>query len=211
MMDPFQHSGLLNSMHQLQPDVRRLQDNSTTGCFDTSIIYPVVTGELEKFVMKYYGESLPQGVTVEDVTFTVKADREIWSEEGACNNIRFVVDEELVYSVSDPDIMTLAELAIAPFSIESQAELLENFQVEPYFLRFDRVTGLKVTDASLPTRMPSSRPSSAPSVSLLPSMTPSEVVSGRPSMVPSDSPSDIVRFMNCQVWVSSREHRFLTS
>lgn len=165
-----------------------------------------MTGELKKLVMKYYGESLPQGVTVEDVTFTVKADREIWSEEGACNNIRFVVDEELVYSVTDPDIMTLGELAIAPFSIESQAELLENFQVEPYFLRFDQVTGLKVTDASLPTRMPSSRPSSAPSVSLLPSMTPSEVVSGRPSMVPSESPSDIVRFMNCQVWVSPREH-----
>lgn len=184
-----------SSVHNLF-GTRRLQENTTTtGCFDTATVYPVVEGELQNFAKKKYGEILPQGVTVSDVKFTVKADRQVWSSEGGtCQNVRFILDEELVYSVEDQDFMTLGELAAAPFqSADSQAELLQKFKdYEPYFNRFGSMEGPKVTDPTLPTRMPSSRPSAAPSISSSPTTMPSETVSDRPSTIPSAFPSDLV-------------------
>lgn len=178
---------------------RRLQVNTTTtGCFDTFAVYPVVEGELTNLAKRKFAETLPAGVIVNDVKFTVKADMEVWSSDGgSCNNIRFIIDEQLVYSVEDHDVMTLGELASHPFeSAESQAELLQKFKdYEPYFNRFASMDGPKVTDPTLPTRMPSSRPSVAPSTTAMPSTMPSETVSDQPSLVPSIVPSDIVSLL----------------
>lgn len=159
MMGPFKThgeqtviSGTSESLHNLFGNIgtrsRRLQDNSTTtNCFDISKIYPVIEGELKNLAMKHYGENLPSGIVVEDVKFTVKADQEIWSSRGeSCSNIRFITDEELVYSTTDPDILTLGELAEHPFtSAASWAELLQKFK--DYETYFDRVSHCNILDS----------------------------------------------------------------
>jgi hypothetical protein len=158
MMGPFKAHGeqtvigsTSGSVHNLFGNIgrsRRLQENSTTtNCFDTSSVYPVIEGEMKNFAMKKYAEALPPGIVVEDVKYTVKADQEVWSSGGEpCNNIRFILDQELVYSTDDVDLFTLEELAEFPFnSAEFQAELLQKFKdYETYFDRV-RVAALKHT------------------------------------------------------------------
>lgn len=175
---------------------RRLQTNSTTGCLDTATVYPVIEGEMKKLATKYYNQYLPNGIAVNDIKYTVKADKEIWSAEGGCNNLRFILDEEFVYSTDDPEKMILSEISAAPWEpSDNREELLQNFKAnEVYFARFGSMDGPHVTDAKLATRMPSSKPSVAPSVSVSPSMFPSETDSDVPSAVPSMIPSDFVSF-----------------
>jgi len=174
---------------------RRLQTNTTTttGCFDTATVYPVIEGEMKKVATKYYNQNLPSGVQVNDVKYKVKADKEIWSAEGGCNNLRFILDEEFVYSIDDPEKMILSEISAAPWGAEdNREEMLQNFKAnEVYFARFGSMDGPHVTDARLTTRMPSSKPSVAPSTSLSPSMFPSETVSDSPSVFPSMIPSNV--------------------
>lgn len=102
---------------------------------------------MKNLAMKKYAEALPPGIVVEDAKYTVKADQEVWSSGGEpCNNIRFILDQELVYSIDDIDVLTLEELAEFPFtSAEFQAELLQKFKdYETYFDRV-RVAALKHT------------------------------------------------------------------
>lgn len=185
MMGPFKHDSFNDGLVDLTFNLfdhgtRLLQENSTTGCFDTGAVYPVVEGELKKFAMKMYGESLSSGIVVTNTEFTVTADKEIGSSEGECNNIRFILDEELSFFIEDKDNVILGDMATLPFMSVDNQELLQNFkQNEVYFTRFGRMDGPHVTDPTLPTRMPSS--SSLPTMlpSTVPSVNPTYLVSAR--------------------------------
>lgn len=207
------HHDIKSSHGHNNPFYRMLQDNSntidsTTGCFETDEIYPVLDGEFKKFAIEKYNTNLPPSITVADVTYIFKADQELYSSKGPCKNIRFIFDEVLVYKFANPDEMTVAELTSWPFLNEADRQelLLNLIQFNSKFSQFGKIEGPIVTDPTLPTRMPTSTPSVTPTVSFNPTVGPSDIVSDAPSVFPSTYPSTTVSSCNIRPSIELRIH-----